>query len=112
MPRSTKKILAPKEQTAAADNSADNAVLTAVKQVNAGLLFKQPRMERIKAIEDMYAMKERPALVGRYAVPFDGVVMRGYMDTLMSKVDDTSKLVFKSDNKESGYKAAKKITSA
>lgn len=90
---------------------AEKAVLVAVKQVEAGLNFRQPRMNRIKQIEDMYNMVERPALVGRFSVPFDGVVMRGYIDTLMSKLDEITTLQY-SHTKGSAMKAAKKIEAA
>src|ERR1044072_5268014 len=89
---------------------ADQAVNVACNQLQAGLVFRQPRMDRIRLIEDMYAMKEKPALVGMYNVPFDGLVLRGYVDTLQSKIDDTTQIKFK-HLKEGSLKSAKKVQS-
>lgn len=91
--------------------SGSSAIGTIKKQLEAGLLFKQPRMDKLKLIEEMYAMKERPALVGRFSVPFDGVILRGYIDTLISKIDNTTELKF-IKTKGSALKAALKMTAA
>jgi hypothetical protein len=97
----------PQEQ----NTIAEGAVATAAKQLDAGELFKQPRMQKIKLIDDMYGMKEKPALVGMYNIPFDGLVLRGYTDTLLSKIDDTTKLVWK-PTKGGSLKASKKMNAA
>jgi len=44
----------------------------AVKQLEAGLAFKQPRMDRIRQIEEMYLLKEKPALWANTTFPLTG----------------------------------------
>lgn len=88
---------------------ADEAVKVAQRQVETGLVFRKPRFDQIQANEDMYFGKERPALKGRFNIPFDTLVMRSYVRTLMSKIDEPVRLTFKSDENP---RAAKKIEAA
>jgi len=89
--------------------TADEAVKVAKRQIDAGLLYREPRFRQIRDNEDVYFGKERPALKGRFNIPFDTLVMRAYVRTLMSKIDEPVKLVFKSTDNP---KAAKKVTAA
>lgn len=73
--------------------------------------FKQPRMVEILDNEDMYNYKLRPALQGRLNVPFDGVVMAGFIDTLVAQVNRPPKIEF-DDPKGSNLKGSKKINAA
>lgn len=107
----TPKSAKPLVERTGTEKVADKAVEIACKQLDAGLLFKQARMNRVKEIEEMLAMKKRPALAGQFNIPFDGVIMLGFKDSLLAKVDEPPALRFK-NTKEAAYKAAKKITAA
>jgi hypothetical protein len=69
--------------------------------------FKQARMNQIKEIEDMLSYKLQPALKGRLNVPFDGVIMNGFIDTLLSQTNKPPRVVF-SDPKGSNLDGVKK----
>lgn len=69
--------------------------------------FKQPRMAQIKEIEDMLAYKLQPALKGRLNVPFDGVIMNGFIDTLLSQNNKPARVVF-GDSKGSNMEGVKR----
>jgi hypothetical protein len=64
-------------------------------------------MQQIKEIEDMLAYKLQPALKGRLNIPFDGVIMNGFVDTLLSQVNNPPRTVF-SDKKGSNLEGAKR----
>lgn len=81
----------------------------ATKQVNSCIAFRQPRLDEIKRSEDMYLGKTKPALKGRFNIPIP--IMEGFVETLMSKIDDTIKVSFK-PTREATLKASKKVTSA
>lgn len=86
-----------------------NMVSLAIKQIEEGLRFKQPRMNEIIKNEEVYLGKERQALVNRFNVPFDSVVMQGAIDTTLAKTDDAPKLSF--DALEEEYKrSSMKVT--
>ena len=89
----------------------DDIVLIARKQVETSQSFKQARITEILDTEDMYNFKLRPALKGRLNVPFDGVVLAGFVDTLVAQVNQPPKIEF-SDMVGSNLKGARKITSA
>lgn len=101
---------APVDQNSLAARRA-RAVDIAIKQLEASIQFKQPRMREIGKNEDVYFGKERPALKNRFNVPFDTVIMQGALDTLLAKSDDTPKLGFDSDLEEH-KRSSMKITSA
>lgn len=90
-------------------SEADEAVLVACKQLDAGVLGRQPRFNVIKKNEDMYNGFNPPALKGRSNIPFDTIVMRGYMDTLMSLVDERTSIKYER-SREQDKRAADKIT--
>lgn len=85
----------------------DKVTAIACKQVRACVDFKQPRMKQIQEIEDMLAYKLQPALKGRLNVPFDGVVMNGFIDTLLAQANSSPRVVFK-DSKGSNSEGVKK----
>lgn len=89
------------------DTLRDKLTAIAVKRVRACIEFKQPRMVQIREIEDMVAYKLQPALKGRLNVPFDGIVMNGFLDTLVSQVKGFPKIVF-NDLKGSNLEGVKK----
>jgi hypothetical protein len=90
---------------------ADDIALIAIKQITTSQNFKQPRMVEILDNEDVYNFKLRPALQGRLNIPFDGVVMAGFIDTLVAQVNRPPRIEFQDDT-GANLKGARKITSA
>lgn len=90
---------------------AKDAIEIAGKQLEASLKFKQGRMEDIKKSEEIYLGKSKPVLSGRFSIPVDSVVMKGYGDTLLAKTDEPIAIKFK-ETREEGLKAAQKMTAA
>lgn len=89
-----------------------NAIaLIARKQLETSAQFKQPRMLEILDNEDVYNYKLRPALQGRLNVPFDGVVMAGFIDTLVAQVNRPPKIEYV-DETGANLKGARKTTAA
>lgn len=86
----------------------DKIASICVKQLQTSENFKQPRLKEIQENEDMIAGKVKPALKGRYNVPFDGVIASGFVETLVAQVNQAPKLVF-SDPKGSNHKSVQKI---
>lgn len=82
-------------------------IAQAQKQVDACLSYRQARLDQIKKSEDVYFGKTRPALKGRFNIPVP--ILEGFVETLMSKIDDTVKVKF-AKGRESTLKAAKKVT--
>lgn len=89
--------------------SSDTLAQIAQQQMKAGEKAKEKRLLDIKKNEDLYLNKIRPALKGRFNVPFP--FMGGFVDTLMSKIDDPPTLTFTQQD-EADYKKAKKTTAA
>jgi hypothetical protein len=87
---------------------ADDIALIAKKQIETSRNFKQPRVVEILDNEDVYNFKLRPALQGRLNVPFDGVVLSGFVDTLIAQVNKPPVIEFE-DPTGSNLKAQKKI---
>lgn len=81
----------------------------AVKQLEASVRFKQTRMEDIQKNEDLYYNKTKPAGRGRFNVPIP--MLPGFVDTLMSKIDDAPSIQFKHENL-AHYRKGKKIGAA
>ena len=65
---------------------ADKLVSIAVLQVQTASKFKQKRMEDIAQNEEYYYGKKRKTLKGRFSLNLP--VMSGFVDTLLSKIDD------------------------
>lgn len=89
----------------------DDIAKIAQKQILTSATFKQPRMVEIMDNEDVYNFKLRPALQGRLNIPFDGVVMAGFIDTLVAQVNRPPRIEFQDDT-GANLKGARKITSA
>ena len=89
----------------------DRIVEIAKKQLETSRLFKQPRMIQILDSEDMYNFKLRPALQGRLNVPFDGVVMSGFIDTWVAENNKQVYIDFE-DPSGANLKGQKKIKAA
>lgn len=90
---------------------ANEIALIGKKQITTAQNFAQPRKIEILDTEDMYNFKLKPALQGRLNVPFDGVVLAGFVDTLVAQVNKPPLIEFL-DPKGSNLKGARKITSA
>jgi hypothetical protein len=88
---------------------ADSALNVALEQIKSSVDARKPRFDDIRKNEDMFNGKKAPALKGRSNIPFDTVVMGGFTDTLMSKIDDPLTVVF-NRFKESDLKKAEKMT--
>jgi len=86
---------------------ADKALQVACKQYRTAIEFQQPRFNEILENERMLAGKTTPALKGRNNVPFDSVVMSGFIDTLISKIDEPLDIDF-IHTREEDKKAAEK----
>lgn len=63
----------------------DEIALRAKKQIDTSRMFKASRMADILDTEDVYNMKLKPALQGRLNIPFDGVVLSGFVDTWVAE---------------------------
>lgn len=64
---------------------ADKLASVATKQIEAGVKLRQPRLDTIKQIEDLYNNKVESTFDGRINVPIP--FMSGHIDTLMGKID-------------------------
>ena len=91
--------------------TADAIALIAKKQIITSRNFKQPRMLEILDNEDVYNFKLKPALQGRLNVPFDGVVLSGFVDTWVAQNNRQVQVDFE-DQKGSNLKGARKIKAA
>lgn len=80
----------------------------AVKQLETSENYRQPRLKQIKENEAMIAGEVKPALQGRYNVPFDGVIASGFVETLVAQNNRPPRLIF-SDPKGSNSQSVKKI---
>lgn len=90
---------------------ADEIALIGAKQITTSRSFKQPRVVEILDNESVYDFKLRPALQGRLNVPFDGVVLAGFVDTLVAQVNRPPMIEF-SDPTGANLKGARKVTEA
>lgn len=95
------------EETGVSKDLADKLTEIACKRVKAWVDFSQPRMNQIREIEDILAYKLQPALKGRINVPFDGIILNGFKDTLLSQIKEFPKVVFK-DSKGSNMMGVQK----
>lgn len=101
----------PVEIISAEETLLIKAVDIATKQLETSMKFKQPRMQQVRLNEEVYFGKPKVALRNRFNVPFDQVVMKGAIDTVMARSDDSVKIGFESDVEE--YKrGGMKVTAA
>lgn len=90
---------------------ADNATLAARKMLLEGLTGRQSRFAQIRKYEDAYNGVPGVALKGRNNVPFDGVVLGGYVDTIVAEVTADNSFTF-SAKREQDKKSADMLTAA
>lgn len=93
-----------------AKSNEEEIAAMAVKQLHTSEEFKQPRMREIRENEDMVAGVVKPALAGRYNVPFDSVIGSGFVETLVAQVNKAPRLEFV-DPKGSNLQSVRKIQS-
>ena len=74
-----------------------------VKQIETAFRFKQPRMEEILINEDLYHGQALPRLRGRFSVPLP--TMGGYVDTLLSKIDEQILITYSNPDDKADSKA-------
>lgn len=91
--------------------TADAIALIARKQLETSKNFKQPRMLEILDNEDVYSYKLRPALQGRLNIPFDGVILSGFIDTWVAQNNRKVVMEFE-DPQGANMKGARKIKAA
>lgn len=87
----------------------DNITLTACKMLEDGARGRQTRFEQIKKNEDQYFGVLGPALKGRSNIPFDSVVMGGFIDTLLANTRQSVSIGME-PTREQDYMAAKKVS--
>lgn len=88
---------------------ADRAIGPICKMLDTGILGRQPRYELIRKNEDMYNGNTPPALRGRSNIPFDCVVMQGFVDALLAETDEPIDIQY-GPTQQRGLKAAKRMT--
>lgn len=88
---------------------ADKLTAIAVQQIDTSIKFKQTRLGDIQLSEELYFGKTKPALKGRFNVPLP--IMSGFIDTLISKVDDPPRINYGYQDL-ADYRRAKKIGAA
>ena len=90
---------------------ADDITLIAKKQLETSRLFRQPRIVEILDNEDVANLKTRPTLQGRLNIPFDGVFMNAFIDSLVAETNRPPKVEFQ-DPTGANLKGARKVTAA
>ena len=87
-------------------NLADKLAGIAVEQIKAGFKFKEGRMKQIKLNEEAYLNVKDLEVPGRITVSMP--VMGGFIDTLVSKLNNPIKINF-DKQEEADYKKALKV---
>ncbi|MEW6126737.1 MAG: hypothetical protein AB1757_06840 [Acidobacteriota bacterium] len=88
------------------DSEKQQIVKQARAEYDAGLQFRHQREAAWKLAEDQYFNKQTKSLKQRYNVPIP--IVPGFVETLLSKIDDPPSLKFE-QAEEADYKAAKKV---
>lgn len=88
---------------------ADNLTRIAVQQLEAGVKLRQPRLDTIKKIEDLYNNKIVATIDNRINVPIP--FMAGHIDTMHAKIDSRPTVNFEPIY-EGDAKVAEKVTAA
>lgn len=90
---------------------ADAAVKTACRQLEQFITARAARFDEIRKSEDQYRGVKTKALRGRHNIPFDSVTARGFVDTLMSKIDESLDITFeRAPGRQQDKKAAQKLS--
>lgn len=88
-PLTAEEIFAPQTPE---EIRAERLVKIAQQQLQTSIRYKEKRMAEIAKNEDLYYGKTKRALKGRWNVPLP--LMSGYVDTLLSKIDDPPKVKY------------------
>ena len=88
--------------------TADKLAPIAVKQIAAGMKYKKKRMDKIREYENSYLNEVPLALPGKFSVVVP--VMGGFIDTLLSKINDNIRINF-DKQEEADLLKSKKVTS-
>ena len=88
---------------------ADDLTVIAVKQYQTAVQYRQPKLEAILKAEELYYNTTKKSLRGRFNIPLP--IVSGFVDTLLSKIDD--EITINYDHTEIADKnRARKLTSA
>jgi len=87
---------------------ADTLTEIACKQYKVGFEFKQGRLEEIRKNEEFYYGRKIKMPKGRFGVPLP--TMSGFVDTLMSKIDDAPIVKFDHGDDIADLKIARKVS--
>lgn len=93
------------------DSDLVKIVEIAKKQYDNADDYRQPRLQEIRKLEDILDFITQPTLRGKINIPFDSVLATGFIDTLVSQVNQPPRLEFV-DRKGQNSKAAAKTTAA
>lgn len=88
------------------DKNKENIVKQCRAEYDAGLQYRHLREKDWKLAEDQYFNKQVKSLKQRYNVPVP--IVPGFVETLLSKIDDPPSLKFK-EGEEADYKAVQKV---
>lgn len=101
------------EEEGSSDSSlsdiATKCAAIAVNQIRTAVIFRQERLDNITKNEELYYNKKSKSLRGRFNFPIP--IMSGFVDTLMSKIDDEPNIEY-SHTEEADKIKAKKISAA
>lgn len=88
----------------------DKILEQCLKEYEAALKYRHPRIvESWHPNEDLYYAKKQKKLKGRHNIQFGD--MQGFVDTMLSKIDDIPSIKFQPTT-EADFKKAKKVTKA
>lgn len=98
-------------QPTEAEKLADEATRTACKQLEEGAQARVARFKQIEKNEAMYigTNEDEKVLKSRHNVPFDTILMRGFVDSLESKIDEPLEISY-DRAREQDKKAAEKVS--
>lgn len=100
----------PKKSRPEIENSTKDLLASiACRQYDTAERFQKPIFDEALKNEEMLYNKEVPALKGRSNVPFDSLMMNGYVETVLSNTDEPVTIAFE-NQREEALKASKKMT--
>lgn len=98
---------APKKETN--QEVGDRLIGFAPRQYDTGVKYRQPKLDQIMRAEELYFNKTQKTLQGKFNIPLP--IVSGFVDTLLSKIDDEITLNF--DHVEEADKLkARKLSAA
>ncbi len=88
---------------------ADRLMPKILRQLDAGIKYRQPKIEKILKGEELYFNKIVKTLKGRFTIPLP--IVSGYVETLLSKVDDEININY-DHTEEADKNKARKVTAS